>query len=347
MSSCGGGIAPSGGGCATSAPPVPMLIAPAVWVMLPYRIAQDEAGLRRDYCRMRSPASKVFSPRRRGFICSCKRAFLEPFAKEADAYLFPGILVLILAAIAVLSWSAFARASRDKPAQNTYVMFYLVIAILSTLMFVDRPFELWRYVYWLPGFNFIRVPSRFIILTMLALAVLAGFGVDRIAARLPRNGAHDRGGVRSPRWSRESIRAIPSAACLTRSRCRRSIAGWIHGRSRSWSPNCRCPAPAIWARSSVSKPNRCCIRRRTGRKRFMATAAFAARFTNSSTSSSPRFLMPTSINGLRDVGVSYVVVHTDDYGGRWPRIEEQITKTPALRLEHVEGAGRVYRLLPH
>ena len=26
---------------------------------------------------------------------------------------------------------------------------------------IDRPFELWRHVYWLPGFNFIRLPSRF------------------------------------------------------------------------------------------------------------------------------------------------------------------------------------------
>jgi hypothetical protein len=31
--------------------------------------------------------------------------------------------------------------------------FYFLIAVLSTLMFVDHPFELWRYVYWLPGFN--------------------------------------------------------------------------------------------------------------------------------------------------------------------------------------------------
>jgi len=54
----------------------------------------------------------------------------------------------------------------------------------------------------------------------------------------------------------------------------------------------------------------------------------------------------TSINSLRDVGVNHVVVHTDDYGDRWTRVEALIARTPELRLEHVEGEGRVYSLLP-
>ena len=54
----------------------------------------------------------------------------------------------------------------------------------------------------------------------------------------------------------------------------------------------------------------------------------------------------TSIASLREVGATYVVVHTNEYGIRWRTIEEQIAKTPALRLEHVEGDGRVYSILP-
>ena len=53
-----------------------------------------------------------------------------------------------------------------------------------------------------------------------------------------------------------------------------------------------------------------------------------------------------SITDLREVGVTHVVVHTDEYGDRWPAVEAAIAKTPALRLDHVEGAGRVYSLLP-
>ena len=54
----------------------------------------------------------------------------------------------------------------------------------------------------------------------------------------------------------------------------------------------------------------------------------------------------TSLAGLREVGVTYVVVHTDDYGIRWRIVEEQIARTPALTLTHVEGAGRIYVISP-
>src|SRR4030095_15812534 len=97
---------------------------------------------------------------------------------EPDAYLFPGILVLLLVAIAIMSWPA------RRPIRENYVAFYALIAALSALMFISWPFEIWEQVHWLPGMNFIRMPSRFIILTMLALAVLAGFGVDRISVML-------------------------------------------------------------------------------------------------------------------------------------------------------------------
>ena len=44
--------------------------------------------------------------------------------------------------------------------------------------------------------------------------------------------------------------------------------------------------------------------------------------------------------------MNYVVVHTELYGDRWRAVEAAIEKTGALRLEHVEGTGRVYSLLP-
>src|SRR5262249_6364280 len=47
------------------------------------------------------------------------------------------------------------------------------------------PYGLWRYVYWLPGFNLIRVSSRFAVIGLLGLGVLAGFGFTRLTSRLP------------------------------------------------------------------------------------------------------------------------------------------------------------------
>jgi hypothetical protein len=54
-----------------------------------------------------------------------------------------------------------------------------------------------------------------------------------------------------------------------------------------------------------------------------------------------------SVASLSDLSVTYVVVHTDLYApGEFTGVEERLRQfAPRLRLEHVEGAGRVYSLL--
>jgi hypothetical protein len=52
-----------------------------------------------------------------------------------------------------------------------------------------------------------------------------------------------------------------------------------------------------------------------------------------------------SVASLREVGVTHVVVHTDEYPpGEWPAVEARLAATPGLNLLRVEGAGRVYTL---
>jgi hypothetical protein len=55
----------------------------------------------------------------------------------------------------------------------------------------------------------------------------------------------------------------------------------------------------------------------------------------------------TSVASLSDLGVTYIVVHTDSYPpGEWGSVEERLREFSSwLRLEHVDGAGRVYTLL--
>jgi hypothetical protein len=50
---------------------------------------------------------------------------------------------------------------------------------------------------------------------------------------------------------------------------------------------------------------------------------------------------------LSDLGVTYIVVHTERYPpGEWPGVEERLRQYSArLRLVHAEGAGRVYLLV--
>jgi hypothetical protein len=55
-----------------------------------------------------------------------------------------------------------------------------------------------------------------------------------------------------------------------------------------------------------------------------------------------------SLASLSSLGVTYIVVHTDQYQPEeLPRIEERLRQFASrLQLEQVEGAGRVYSLKP-
>lgn len=315
------------------------LLAPAVWVILPYRIAQVDAGLRGGYLAGAQPNVESFLASPARFHQFLQQRFWGPWEKEPDAFLFPGILVMTLAVIGIASWPARRRL------RENYVAFYVLIALIATLMFVPWPIELWRYVHWLPGLNFIRMPSRFIILTLLALSVLAGFGVDRIAARLSKAAA--------------TLATIAIAALLLAESSAYPFTGvpfainipaidhWLDTQ----------PKPFVVAEVPVPSPgNIGALERHQTRSMFHATAHWQKTIHGYSSLRRPlhdrlyleltAFPEANSLASLRAVGVTKIVVHTEDYGDRWRSVEEQIAKTPLLKLERVEGSGRVYSILP-
>jgi hypothetical protein len=52
-----------------------------------------------------------------------------------------------------------------------------------------------------------------------------------------------------------------------------------------------------------------------------------------------------SLGRLRDLGVRYVVIHTDLYPpGEWETVSARVREESRLRLEHVAGTGRVYSI---
>ncbi len=66
---------------------------------------------------------------------------------------------------------------------GVHTTFYLGLTALTLWASLGPKGGLYTALYrWLPGFDFIRVPSRLTILTVLALAILAGFGAERLAA---------------------------------------------------------------------------------------------------------------------------------------------------------------------
>ena len=315
------------------------LLAPAVWILLPYRIAQTEAGLRRTYLADVHPGIESFLASPSRFHLFLEAQLWGSFEQEANAYLFPGILVLVLGALALTD------RSQDRPGARNYAVFYLLIAVIATMMFLDRPIELWRYVYWLPGLNFIRVPSRFIILTMLALSVLAGFGFERLAARLSTRAKQIAMvlivALLLGEYSSYPFAGVPYSLDIP------PIDRWLDTQ----------PKPFVIAEVPVPSPGDLgALERQQTQSMLHATAHWQKTIHGYSGIRRPlhdrlyleltAFPEGASLIALREVGVNYVVVHTEEYGSRWPTVEEQINHTPALALEHTEGDGRVYRLLP-
>ena len=103
------------------------------------------------------------------------------------------VLLLWLAAICglVVAWCIYLRAAgreawgaRDVRCRPSPTGLYLLLTVVCIALAIGPPYGLWQYVYWLPGFNFIRVPSRFMVLGVLGVAVLAAIGFDRMTGGL-------------------------------------------------------------------------------------------------------------------------------------------------------------------
>jgi len=82
---------------------------------------------------------------------------------------YMGIFTLLLVG---LSW---------KFRKDRYVRFFMILGLLSFIMALGR----YTPVYWIfykivPGFDILRVPSRFVVLLILSSSILAGFGLRRI-----------------------------------------------------------------------------------------------------------------------------------------------------------------------
>jgi hypothetical protein len=97
----------------------------------------------------------------------------------------------IAAALAAVWWiCAWLRGHRDAwiewgaPYRRSPTPLYLLLVVVSVALAVGGQQGLWQFVYWLPGFNFIRGSSRFMVPGLLGVAVLAGVGFDVLASRI-------------------------------------------------------------------------------------------------------------------------------------------------------------------
>jgi hypothetical protein len=306
------------------------LLAPAALIVLPYRAVQVEMGLRRTLGdQAPSAVSFLASP-------THVQTFLLSFfpgaqvMERASAILFPGFLTVVLAAAAWWGPAPSARLRHDR-------IFYSVLTLAAVVLAAGL---VWPYVYWLPGLNFIRVPSRFMILAMMGLAVLAGLGADRLCAAI----------APARRWIASGLTvllllvefaAMPFAPVPHDIRLP-AADRWLNGQ----------PKPFVVAEVPVVLLDRyqtAYMLHATAhwQKTVHGYSGFRAPLHETLYRQLTRFPDDESLRALRDLGVTYVVVHADQYHepGEWAAVAARLDAYQSeLTLEYRDPTSRVYAL---
>jgi hypothetical protein len=195
--------------------------------------------------------------------------------------------------------------------------------------------------------NFIRVPSRFTLLALMGLAVLAGIGFDRLSVHLTSKRrvllATVIGVVLVFELAAFPLQTEPYHPDIP------AIDRWLDTQ----------PKPFAIAEVPLANPrNLGAAERRQTTYMIHAMAHWQKTVHGYSGLRPPlhtelytkllSFPDETSVQALRALGVRYVVVHTDLYGpDEWRTVDTRLAQIPQwLRLEHVEGPGRVYSIAP-
>jgi hypothetical protein len=223
-------------------------------------------------------------------------------------------------------------------------LFYALLALVGYGLALGPPYGLWQYVFWMPGFNFIRASSRFNLLGLLGLAVLAGIGFDRIASRVR--------DARRPLLAATIglLMVVESATMPLPAQPIQfeipAVDRWLDSR----------PKPFVVAEVPVGNvyDYRILNRRQTvfmlhstahWQKTVHGYHGWRTRYHELLYTDMQAFPEEGVLARLSDLGVTYIVVHTELYPpGQWSKIEARIGATSSLRLEHAEGDGRVYSL---
>jgi hypothetical protein len=193
-------------------------------------------------------------------------------------------------------------------------------------------------VYWLPGLDFIRVPSRFILLSVLGLAMLAAMGFERFTSGAP---------VRRRRmlalaacaWMVVEFSAIPLGTEPDRVDVP-AIDRWLATQ----------PAPFAIAEVPLTDPidnseymlhSTAHWQKTVEGNSGLTTALHGLLFAQLRT-----FPDKDSVDALSSLGITFVIVHLDKYApDERAAMDARLAEfSDRLTLVHAEGPGRAYAL---
>jgi hypothetical protein len=258
-------------------------------------------------------------------------------------------LVALAAVWCLLAWPIYrhdAWIESLEPYRRSIAGFYFVLTAGAVGLALGPPYGLWQFVYWLPGFNLIRGSSRFMLVGLLGIAMLAGIGFDRISARMTsrrRTALATLFGVillaeyvAIPMGFQPNTMTIPAIDRWLDNLPKPFVVAEVpvydiidSGRFERQETAYMLHSTAHWQKT---------VHGYSGWRTLLHAKLFEEM---------NAFPDDTSLASLSTLGVTYIVVHTDYYSPEeWLKVDERLTRFASwLRLEHVEGAGRVYSLL--
>ncbi len=231
------------------------------------------------------------------------------------------------------------------PIRTDARLFFALLTLVSFWLAMGPPYGLWQFVYNIPGFTFIRECSRFAIVGLLGVAILAGFGFERLADRkTPRRRAGMAiafGVLLIGEFASMPLAVQPTTAVVP------EIDRWLDTQ----------PKPFVVAEVPTPLPSELGpFERRQAAFMIHSTAHWQKTVHGYSGWRTPLheslywdmldFPNEKLLDTLAGLGVTHVVVHTELYPpGEWDTVSRRIEALgSSLRLEHVAGEGRAYTL---
>jgi hypothetical protein len=193
-----------------------------------------------------------------------------------------------------------------------------------------------------PGFDLVRVPSRFATLTLLALAVLAAFGLEHLSRRWRRVAPLALVLALGEFWL-APLDARPYAVEIP------AIDRWL-ATQEGTGPIVELPVPDPRDGHRAASLHSTYMLHSTAHWRPLVNGYSG--FTPASHDLLFRQLVnfpdEKSLDALAEWGVGHAVVHPDLYApGEWPAVEERLRALPSrLRLIRAERDGLVFELTP-
>ena len=237
------------------------------------------------------------------------------------------------------------RAVPGAPPASAARAFYGLLTLVSVWLSAGPLAGLWPLVYWLPGLSFIRVPSRFSLLALLGVGVLAGIGFERLSASLATRTrtvlATIAGALLVVEFAAVPLGTSPYQVQIP------AVDRWLAGQPKPF---------AVAELPMANRANQGAWERRHTEYMLHSMAHWQKTVEGYSGLRPPlheelysqllNFPDDRSLSNLAQLGVKYIVVHTDLYPpGQWPIVEARIGLfEDRLTLQREDGAGRVYQL---